>query len=153
MRKENKIYPSTVLGDKAQLSNCCVSRNCNIADKTTLARVTMGLGVKIMEKVRITNCVIMDNLTVTSGCMYGKAESHVTSLQHTCTWLPRVSRTWLYRRHTLKHILMSPASFTFFYILSWSSWSLQCFRVNTISQEKWLSSLVSFIFVQTTYDL
>ena len=69
MRKENKIYPSTVLGDKAQLSNCCVSRNCNIADKTTLARVTMGSGVKIMEKVRITNCVIMDNVTVKSGTM------------------------------------------------------------------------------------
>ena len=69
MRKENKIHPSTVLGDKAQLSNCCVSSNCNIADKTTLAGVTMGSGVRIMEKVRISNCVIMDNVTVKSGTM------------------------------------------------------------------------------------
>jgi len=67
LRKENKIHPGASLGDKAQLSGCYVSANCQIADKTTLSSVSLGSGCQVMEKVKISNSVIMDNVIIKSG--------------------------------------------------------------------------------------
>ena len=64
---DNRIHPSAVMGDRAQLSSCSVAAAVNIADKTTLSGVSLGAGTMVMEKVRISNSVIMDNVTIMPG--------------------------------------------------------------------------------------
>ena len=44
-----------------------MSSGANIADKTTLTGVSLGSGSVIMEKVRISNSIIMDNVTIMPG--------------------------------------------------------------------------------------
>ena len=67
MMRDTRLEPSAVVGEKAALTKCSVSKDCVIADKTTLNGVSLGQGSRVEEKVRITNTVIMDNVLVKSG--------------------------------------------------------------------------------------
>ena len=41
--------------------------NCSVSDKTSLTGVCLGMGSRVEEKVRLSNCVVMENVVIESG--------------------------------------------------------------------------------------
>ena len=41
--------------------------NCSVSDKTSLTGVCLGMGSMVEEKVRLSNCVVMENVVIESG--------------------------------------------------------------------------------------
>ena len=44
-----------------------VGMNCIVSDKTTLTGVCLGTGSRVEEKVRLSNCLVMQNVVIESG--------------------------------------------------------------------------------------
>jgi len=61
------LHPQAKIGERAQLSDCKVGMNCTVSDKTTLTGVCLGMGSRVEEKVRLSNCVVMENVVIKSG--------------------------------------------------------------------------------------
>merc|ERR1712083_1176701 len=59
--------PRAEVGERAQLQDTRIGEGSVISTKTSLNQVLVGQGCKVEEKVRISNCIIMDNVTVATG--------------------------------------------------------------------------------------
>ena len=49
------------------MKNCSVGSGSVVSAKTTLTEVSVGVNCTVEEKVRITNSIIMEGVTVVSG--------------------------------------------------------------------------------------
>ena len=49
------------------MTECQIESDCVVSDKTTLIGVSLGASSKVEEKVRLTNCVVMENVVIGSG--------------------------------------------------------------------------------------
>ncbi len=47
---------------------CFVGAGTYVSDKTTTKHSTLGSNCKVEEKVRVTNCILMDGVTLKEGC-------------------------------------------------------------------------------------
>jgi len=55
------------VGERAQLTDCILGVNSSVSDRTTLNSVCLGAGSRVEEKVRLSNCVVMENVVIQSG--------------------------------------------------------------------------------------
>ena len=49
------------------MKDCSVGAGSVVSEKTTLTGVSVGANCTIQEKVKISNCIIMDGVTIVSG--------------------------------------------------------------------------------------
>ena len=55
------------VGERVQLTDCILGVNSSVSDRTTLNSVCLGSGSRVEEKVRLSNCVVMENVVIQSG--------------------------------------------------------------------------------------
>ncbi|XP_049602894.1 translation initiation factor eIF2B subunit gamma isoform X2 [Syngnathus scovelli] len=67
--EEAAVHPSAVISERCQMgSDSMIGALCQIADKTSIKRSTVGSSTAIKEKVRVTNSIIMHGVTIEEGC-------------------------------------------------------------------------------------
>lgn len=67
--EEPAVHPSAVISERCQMgSDSIIGAQCQIADKTSIKRSTIGNSTIIKEKVKVTNSIIMHGVTVEEGC-------------------------------------------------------------------------------------
>ena len=60
----SQVHAQAKTGEKAQLTGCMVGLNCTVVDKTTLIGLSLGTGSRVEEKVKLSNCVFMENVVI-----------------------------------------------------------------------------------------
>ncbi|CAG5896728.1 unnamed protein product [Menidia menidia] len=67
--EEPAVHPSAVIAEKCQMgSDSIIGALCQVADKTSIKRSTIGNSTTIKEKVKVTNSIIMHGVTIEEGC-------------------------------------------------------------------------------------
>uniref|UniRef100_A0A1A8IJG9 Translation initiation factor eIF2B subunit gamma n=1 Tax=Nothobranchius kuhntae TaxID=321403 RepID=A0A1A8IJG9_NOTKU len=67
--EEPAVHPSAYISEKCQMgSDSIIGAQCQIADKTSIKRSTIGNSTTVKEKVKVTNSIIMHGVTVEEGC-------------------------------------------------------------------------------------
>uniref|UniRef100_A0A3B4APG6 Translation initiation factor eIF2B subunit gamma n=1 Tax=Periophthalmus magnuspinnatus TaxID=409849 RepID=A0A3B4APG6_9GOBI len=67
--EEPAVHPSAVISERCQMgSDSIIGEKCQIADKTSIKRATIGNYTSIKEKVKIANSIIMHHVTIEEGC-------------------------------------------------------------------------------------
>ncbi|XP_041658396.1 translation initiation factor eIF-2B subunit gamma [Cheilinus undulatus] len=66
---EPAVHPSAVISERCQMgSDSIIGAQCQIADKTSIKRSTVGNSTTVKEKVKVTNSIIMHGVTIEEGC-------------------------------------------------------------------------------------
>ncbi|XP_035025805.1 translation initiation factor eIF-2B subunit gamma [Hippoglossus stenolepis] len=67
--EESAVHPSAVISEKCQMgSDSIIGALCQVADKTSIKRSTIGNSTTIKEKVKVANSIIMHGVTIEEGC-------------------------------------------------------------------------------------
>ncbi|XP_028988207.1 translation initiation factor eIF-2B subunit gamma [Betta splendens] len=67
--EEPVVHPSAVISERCQMgSDSIIGALCQVADKTSIKRSTIGNSTAIKEKVKVTNSIIMHGVTIEEGC-------------------------------------------------------------------------------------
>ncbi|XP_056277083.1 translation initiation factor eIF-2B subunit gamma [Pseudoliparis swirei] len=67
--EEPAVHPSAVISERCQMgSDSIIGALCQIADKTSIKRSTIGNSTTVKEKVKVTNSIIMHGVTIEEGC-------------------------------------------------------------------------------------
>jgi len=63
------VHPSAVISERCQMgSDSIIGAQCQVADKTSIKRSTIGNSTTVKEKVKVTNSIIMHGVTIEEGC-------------------------------------------------------------------------------------
>ncbi|TWW73955.1 Translation initiation factor eIF-2B subunit gamma eIF-2B GDP-GTP exchange factor subunit gamma [Takifugu flavidus] len=66
--EEPPVHQSAVVSERCQMgSDSIIGAQCQIADKTSIKRSTIGNGTTVRERVKVTNSIIMHGVTVEEG--------------------------------------------------------------------------------------
>lgn len=66
---EPAVHPSAIISERCQMgSDSIIGAQCQIADKTSIKRSTIGNSTTVKEKVKVTNSIIMHGVTIEEGC-------------------------------------------------------------------------------------
>ncbi|CAM9138455.1 unnamed protein product [Lampetra planeri] len=66
--EEPAVHPSAVISERCQMgSDSIIGALCQVADKTSIKRSTIGSSTTVKEKVKITNTIIMHGVTIEEG--------------------------------------------------------------------------------------
>ncbi|KAF7652969.1 hypothetical protein LDENG_00088860 [Lucifuga dentata] len=67
--EEPAVHPSAVISERCQMgSDSIIGALCQVADKTSIKRATIGNSTTVKEKVKITNSIVMHGVTIEEGC-------------------------------------------------------------------------------------
>ncbi|XP_061588240.1 translation initiation factor eIF-2B subunit gamma [Cololabis saira] len=67
--EEPAVHPSSVVSERCQVgSDSIIGALCQIADKTSIKRSTIGNHTIVKEKVKVANSIIMHGVTIEEGC-------------------------------------------------------------------------------------
>uniref|UniRef100_A0A7N6FAE6 Translation initiation factor eIF2B subunit gamma n=1 Tax=Anabas testudineus TaxID=64144 RepID=A0A7N6FAE6_ANATE len=67
--EEPAVHPSAVISERCQMgSDSIIGAQCQVADKTSIKRSTIGNSTTVKEKVKVTNSIIMHGVTIEEGC-------------------------------------------------------------------------------------
>lgn len=67
--EESAVHPSAVISERCQMgSDSIIGAQCQIADKTSIKRSTIGNSTTIKEKVKVASSIIMHGVTIEEGC-------------------------------------------------------------------------------------
>uniref|UniRef100_A0A3Q1CQ48 Translation initiation factor eIF2B subunit gamma n=1 Tax=Amphiprion ocellaris TaxID=80972 RepID=A0A3Q1CQ48_AMPOC len=67
--EEPAVHPSAVISERCQMgSDSIIGALCQVADKTSIKRSTIGNSTTVKEKVKVTNSIIMHGVTIEEGC-------------------------------------------------------------------------------------
>uniref|UniRef100_A0A672IY22 Translation initiation factor eIF2B subunit gamma n=1 Tax=Salarias fasciatus TaxID=181472 RepID=A0A672IY22_SALFA len=67
--EEPAVHPSAVISERCQMgSDSIIGALCQIADKTSIKRSTIGNATTVKEKVKVANSIIMHGVTIEEGC-------------------------------------------------------------------------------------
>lgn len=67
--EEPAVHPSAVISERCQMgSDSIIGALCQVADKTSIKRSTIGNSTAVKEKVKVTNSIIMHGVTIEEGC-------------------------------------------------------------------------------------
>lgn len=67
--EEPAVHPSAVISERCQMgSDSIIGALCQIADKTSIKRSTIGNSTTVKEKVKVANSIIMHGVTIEEGC-------------------------------------------------------------------------------------
>ncbi|XP_076000953.1 translation initiation factor eIF2B subunit gamma [Genypterus blacodes] len=67
--EEPAVHPSAVISERCQMgSDSMIGALCQVADKTSIKRSTLGNTTTVKEKVKVTNSIIMHGVTIEEGC-------------------------------------------------------------------------------------
>ncbi|KAE8290936.1 Translation initiation factor eIF-2B subunit gamma eIF-2B GDP-GTP exchange factor subunit gamma [Larimichthys crocea] len=67
--EEPAVHPSAVISERCQMgSDSIIGAMCQVADKTSIKRSTIGNSTTVKEKVKVTNSIIMHGVTIEEGC-------------------------------------------------------------------------------------
>uniref|UniRef100_A0A8C6U2P0 Translation initiation factor eIF2B subunit gamma n=1 Tax=Neogobius melanostomus TaxID=47308 RepID=A0A8C6U2P0_9GOBI len=67
--EEPAVHPSAFVSERCQMgSDSIIGEKCQIADKTSIKRATIGNYTAIKEKVKVANSIIMHHVTIEEGC-------------------------------------------------------------------------------------
>uniref|UniRef100_A0A3P9KWD7 Translation initiation factor eIF2B subunit gamma n=1 Tax=Oryzias latipes TaxID=8090 RepID=A0A3P9KWD7_ORYLA len=67
--EEPAVHPSSVISERCQMgSDSIIGALCQVADKTSIKRSTIGNSTTVKEKVKIANSIIMHGVTIEEGC-------------------------------------------------------------------------------------
>uniref|UniRef100_A0A4W6DXH5 Translation initiation factor eIF2B subunit gamma n=1 Tax=Lates calcarifer TaxID=8187 RepID=A0A4W6DXH5_LATCA len=67
--EEPAVHPSAVISERCQMgSDSIIGAQCQVADKTSIKRSTIGHSTIIKEKVKVTNSIIMHGVIIEEGC-------------------------------------------------------------------------------------
>lgn len=67
--EEPAVHLSAVISERCQMgSDSIVGAMCQIADKTSIKRSTIGNSTCVKEKVKVANSIIMHGVTIEEGC-------------------------------------------------------------------------------------
>ncbi|TDH05731.1 hypothetical protein EPR50_G00125400 [Perca flavescens] len=67
--EEPAVHPSAGISERCQMgSDSIIGALCQVADKTSIKRSTLGNSTTVKEKVKVTNSIIMHGVTIEEGC-------------------------------------------------------------------------------------
>ncbi|KAK5859950.1 hypothetical protein PBY51_021465 [Eleginops maclovinus] len=67
--EEPAVHSTAVLSERCQMgSETIIGAMCQVADKTSIKRSTIGNSTTVKEKVKVTNSIIMHGVTIEEGC-------------------------------------------------------------------------------------
>ncbi|KAJ4936236.1 hypothetical protein JOQ06_000838 [Pogonophryne albipinna] len=67
--EEPAVHSTAVISERCQMgSDSIIGAMCQVADKTSIKRSTIGNSTTIKEKVKVTNSIIMHGVTIEEGC-------------------------------------------------------------------------------------
>uniref|UniRef100_A0A665UI11 Translation initiation factor eIF2B subunit gamma n=1 Tax=Echeneis naucrates TaxID=173247 RepID=A0A665UI11_ECHNA len=67
--EEPAVHPSAAISERCQMgSDSIIGAQCQVADKTSIKRSTIGNSTIVKEKVKVTNTIIMHGVTIEEGC-------------------------------------------------------------------------------------
>uniref|UniRef100_A0A3Q3X9H0 Translation initiation factor eIF2B subunit gamma n=1 Tax=Mola mola TaxID=94237 RepID=A0A3Q3X9H0_MOLML len=67
--EEPAVHPSAVISERCQMgSDSIIGALCQVADKTSIKRSTIGNSTTVKEKVKVTNSIVMHGVTIEEGC-------------------------------------------------------------------------------------
>ncbi|MEQ2315388.1 hypothetical protein AMECASPLE_021739, partial [Ameca splendens] len=67
--EEPPVHPSASISERCQVgSDSIIGPQCQIADKTSIKRSTIGNSSTVKEKVKVTNSIVMHGVTIEEGC-------------------------------------------------------------------------------------
>uniref|UniRef100_A0AAQ4QYJ8 Translation initiation factor eIF2B subunit gamma n=1 Tax=Gasterosteus aculeatus aculeatus TaxID=481459 RepID=A0AAQ4QYJ8_GASAC len=67
--EEPAVHPSAVISERCQMGpDSIIGAQCQVADKTSIKRSTIGNSTTVKEKVKVTNSIIMHGVTIEEGC-------------------------------------------------------------------------------------
>ncbi|XP_024130165.1 translation initiation factor eIF-2B subunit gamma [Oryzias melastigma] len=67
--EEPAVHPSSVISERCQMgSDSIIGALCQVADKTSIKRSTIGNSTTVKEKVKVANSIIMHGVTIEEGC-------------------------------------------------------------------------------------
>ncbi|XP_033505477.1 translation initiation factor eIF2B subunit gamma [Epinephelus lanceolatus] len=67
--EEPAVHSSAVISERCQMgSDSIIGALCQVADKTSIKRSTIGNSTTVKEKVKVTNSIIMHGVTIEEGC-------------------------------------------------------------------------------------
>ncbi|MEQ2182465.1 Eukaryotic translation initiation factor 2B, subunit 3 gamma, 58kDa, partial [Goodea atripinnis] len=67
--EEPPVHPSASVSERCQVgSDSIIGPQCQIADKTSIKRSTIGNSSTVKEKVKVTNSIVMHGVTIEEGC-------------------------------------------------------------------------------------
>uniref|UniRef100_A0AAR2LCI6 Translation initiation factor eIF2B subunit gamma n=1 Tax=Pygocentrus nattereri TaxID=42514 RepID=A0AAR2LCI6_PYGNA len=67
--EEPPVHPSAVISERSLVGgDSIIGAFCQIADKTSIKRSTIGTSTTVKEKVKVTNSIIMNGITIEEGC-------------------------------------------------------------------------------------
>lgn len=67
--EEPAVHPFAVISERCQMgSDSIIGALCQIAEKTSIKRSTIGNSTTVKEKVKVANSIIMHGVTIEEGC-------------------------------------------------------------------------------------
>ncbi|XP_030016912.1 translation initiation factor eIF2B subunit gamma [Sphaeramia orbicularis] len=67
--EESPVHPSAVISERCQMgTDSMIGALCQVADKTSIKRSTIGNSTTIKEKVKVASSIIMHGVTIEEGC-------------------------------------------------------------------------------------
>ncbi|KAM3604713.1 uncharacterized protein V6R79_015231 [Siganus canaliculatus] len=67
--EEPSVHSTAVISERCQMgSDSIIGAQCQVADKTSIKRSTIGNSTSIKEKVKVANSIIMHGVTIEEGC-------------------------------------------------------------------------------------
>ncbi|KAG7264538.1 hypothetical protein CRUP_000582 [Coryphaenoides rupestris] len=67
--EEPPVHPSAVVSERCLIgSDSIIGALCQVADKTSIKRSTIGNSTTVREKVKVTNSIVMHGVTIEEGC-------------------------------------------------------------------------------------
>uniref|UniRef100_A0A8C4S9M0 Translation initiation factor eIF2B subunit gamma n=1 Tax=Erpetoichthys calabaricus TaxID=27687 RepID=A0A8C4S9M0_ERPCA len=67
--EEPCIHPSAIISERSTVgSDSIIAANCQISEKSSIKRSTVGYSTSVKEKVKISSSIIMNNVVIEEGC-------------------------------------------------------------------------------------
>lgn len=67
--EESAIHPSAVISERCLVGgDSFIGASCQLADRTSIKRSTLGVATVVKEKVKVTNSILMHGVSVEEGC-------------------------------------------------------------------------------------
>ncbi|KAI4809387.1 hypothetical protein KUCAC02_018271 [Chaenocephalus aceratus] len=67
--EEPAVHSTAVISERCQMgSDSIIGAMCQVADKTSIKRSTIGNSTTVKERVKVTNSIIMHGVTIEEGC-------------------------------------------------------------------------------------